>query len=95
MRKIPNLPTIDELGLKGFEATTWHGLVAPTGTPPDVIAKLNTAAVTALKDEKVRKQLEKLGVDVVGSTRQEFAAYIKTETPKWTAVVEGLGAKVN
>jgi tripartite-type tricarboxylate transporter receptor subunit TctC len=91
----PDLPTIDELGLKGFEATTWHGLVAPTGTPPDIIAKLNAATVQALKDPEVRNHLQQLGVEIVGSTPQEFAAYIKSETPKWTAVVQGLGAKLN
>jgi tripartite-type tricarboxylate transporter receptor subunit TctC len=91
----PDLPTIDELGLKGFDATTWHGLVAPTGTPPEVIQKLNSAVIQSLKDEVVRKQLERLGVEVVGSSPQEFAAYIKSETPKWTAVVQGLGAKLN
>jgi tripartite-type tricarboxylate transporter receptor subunit TctC len=91
----PDLPTVDELGIKGFDATTWHGLVAPTGTPPDVIAKLQAAAIQALKDAEVRKQLERLGVEVVGSSPEEFAAYIKSETPKWTAVVQGLGAKLN
>jgi tripartite-type tricarboxylate transporter receptor subunit TctC len=91
----PDLPTIDELGLKGFDATTWHGLVAPAGTPPDVIQKLNAAVIQSLKNDVVRKQLERLGVDVVGSSPQEFAAYINSETPKWTAVVQGLGAKLN
>jgi tripartite-type tricarboxylate transporter receptor subunit TctC len=91
----PDLPTIDELGLKGFDATTWHGLVAPAGTPPDVIQKLNAAVIQSLKADAVRKQLERLGVEVVGSSPQEFAAYIKSETPKWTAVVQGLGAKLN
>jgi tripartite-type tricarboxylate transporter receptor subunit TctC len=91
----PDLPTMDQAGLKGFEATTWHGLVAPAGTPPEIITKLNAAVVAALKDEKVRERLTGLGVDIVGGTQQEFAAYIKSEIPKWTALVRSLGAKID
>lgn len=89
---LPNIPTMDEAGLKGFDASTWHGLVAPAGTPPDVIAKLNAAAVKALKDPGVQASLTKLGVDIVGDTPEEFAAYIKAEIPKWTAIVKASGA---
>jgi tripartite-type tricarboxylate transporter receptor subunit TctC len=88
----PDLPTIDELGLKGFDATTWHGLVAPSHVPRDVIATLHRAAVAALNDATVRKQLGDLGVDIAGSTPEEFAAYIKAEIPKWTAIVKASGA---
>jgi len=89
---LPDLPTMDEAGLKGFDASTWHGLVAPAGTPPQVIAKLHDAAVHALADESVRTSLAKLGVDIVGDTPQEFQAYIKNEIPKWTAIVKASGA---
>jgi tripartite-type tricarboxylate transporter receptor subunit TctC len=91
----PELATVDELGLKGFDATTWHGLVAPAAVPKDVIATVHRATVEALKDGAVRKQLENLGVDIVGSTPEEFAAYIKAEIPKWTAIVKASGAKLN
>ena len=91
----PDLATIDELGLKGFDATTWHGLVAPAKTPKDVIAKLHRATVEALKDPAVRKSLTDLGVDIVGNTPEEFAAYIKAEIPKWTAIVKASGAKLD
>lgn len=91
----PDLPTIDELGLKGFDATTWHGLVVPAKTPPDVIAKLHRATVEALKDPAVRKSLTDLGVDIVGGTPEEFAAYIQAEIPKWTAIVKASGAKLD
>jgi tripartite-type tricarboxylate transporter receptor subunit TctC len=91
----PDLPTVDELGLKGFDATTWHGLVAPAGTPADVIAALNRATVTALEDAGVRTALVDLGVDVIASTPADFAAYIKAETPKWTAVVKASGAHLD
>jgi len=92
---LPDIATVDELGIKGFDATTWHGLVAPAGTPKEIIAALHAATVDALKDPEVRQQLENLGVDVVGGTPEEFAAYIKSETPKWTAVVKASGAKLD
>jgi tripartite-type tricarboxylate transporter receptor subunit TctC len=92
---LPDIPTVDELGLKGFDATTWHGLVAPAGTPKDVTDALSRAIVTALNDPGVRKSLGDLGVDIVGNSPTEFAAYIKAEIPKWTAVVKASGAHVD
>src|SRR4029077_10769826 len=74
---LPEVPTIAELGFPGFEATTWHALVAPAGTPPEVIATLHRAAVSALNDPDVRKALTDLGVDVVANTPEEFRAYLK------------------
>jgi tripartite-type tricarboxylate transporter receptor subunit TctC len=91
---LPDLPTMDEAGLKGFEASTWHGLVAPAGAPPQVIATLHDATVKALHDPQVRASLDKLGVDIVGDTPDEFAAYIKAEIPKWTAIVKASGASL-
>ena len=91
---MPELPTVAELGLPGFDATTWHGLVAPAGTPRDVIATLNRATVQALRDPDTLRQLHDLGVEVNSSTPDEFAAYIKAEIPKWAAVVKASGAQV-
>ena len=92
---LPDIPTMDEAGLKGFDASTWHGLVAPAGTPPQVIATLHDAAVKALQDPAVQASLGKLGVDIVGDTPQEFRAYIKSEIPKWTAIVKASGATLD
>jgi tripartite-type tricarboxylate transporter receptor subunit TctC len=92
---LPDLPTVDELGIKGFDATTWHGLVAPAGTPKDVIDTLHFAVVEALKDPATQKSLIDLGVDIVGDSPKEFEAYIKTEIPKWTAVVKQSGAQID
>jgi tripartite-type tricarboxylate transporter receptor subunit TctC len=89
---LPELVTMDEAGLKGFEASTWHGLVATAGTPPDVIKKLHAAAVKALQHPGVQASLGRLGVDIVGGTPEEFDAYIKAEIPKWTAIVKASGA---
>jgi tripartite-type tricarboxylate transporter receptor subunit TctC len=91
----PDLATIDDLGLKGFDATTWHGLVAPAKTPRDIVLRLHRATVEALNDPAVRKSLTDLGVDIVGNTPEEFAAYIKAEIPKWTAIVKASGAKLD
>jgi len=91
---MPELPTVAELGLPGFDATTWHGLVAPAGTPRDVIATLNRATVQALRDPDTLRQLHDLGVEVGSSTPEEFAAHIRSEIPKWAAVVKASGAQV-
>jgi len=91
---LPELATVDELGIKGFDATTWHGLVAPGRTPKDVVVTLHRATAAALADAGVKKQLGDLGVDIVGGTPEEFAAYIKSEIPKWTAIVKASGATV-
>jgi len=92
---LPGVPTMDEAGLKGFDASTWHGLVAPAGTPPQVIATLHAASVKALHDPGVQESLSRLGVDIVGDTPQEFQTYIKNEIPKWTAIVKASGAKLD
>ena len=92
---LPDIPTIDELGIKNFDATTWHGLVAPAHTPKDVIATLNRALAAALDDPTVKTSLGDLGVDIIGGTPEEFAAYIKSEIPKWTAIIKASGAKLD
>jgi tripartite-type tricarboxylate transporter receptor subunit TctC len=91
---MPELPTVAELGLPGFDATTWHGLVAPAGTPRDVIDTLNRATVQTLKDADTLRQLQDIGVEVSASTPEEFGAYIRSEIPKWAAVVKASGAQV-
>ena len=92
---MPEIPTIDELGLKGFDATTWHGLVAPAHTPKDVIVRLNGALGAALDDPGVRTSLADLGVDIIGGSPEDFAAYIHAEIPKWTAIVKASGARLD
>jgi tripartite-type tricarboxylate transporter receptor subunit TctC len=89
---LPDIPTISELAYPGFEATAWHGLVAPAGTPKDVIATLHRGMMSTLNDPDVRKSFTELGVDVGGTTPEEFAAYIKAEIPKWAAIIKASGA---
>jgi tripartite-type tricarboxylate transporter receptor subunit TctC len=91
---LPDIPTMDEAGLPGFEATTWHGLVAPAGTPPAIIDTLHGALVETLADPDVQKKLAALGVDIGPDSPDQFAAYIKAEIPKWAAIIKASGAKV-
>jgi tripartite-type tricarboxylate transporter receptor subunit TctC len=91
---LPEIPTIDEAGIKGFDATTWHGLVAPAATPQAIIEVLHCATLEALADPQLRRSLEGLGIDIVGDTPAEFAAYIHAEIPKWAAVIKASGARL-
>jgi tripartite-type tricarboxylate transporter receptor subunit TctC len=91
---LPDIPTMDEAGLPGFEATTWHGLVAPAGTPPAIIDTLHGALVETLADPDVKTKLAALGVDIGPDSPAEFSAYIKAEIPKWAAIIKASGAKV-
>jgi tripartite-type tricarboxylate transporter receptor subunit TctC len=91
---LPDVPTMDEAGLPGFEATTWHGLVAPAGTPRAIVETLRRAIVEALQDPGVQQKLSALGIDAVGDTPDEFTAYIAVEIPKWSAIIKASGAKM-
>ncbi|HEY2185206.1 MAG TPA: tripartite tricarboxylate transporter substrate binding protein [Xanthobacteraceae bacterium] len=90
---MPELPTMAEAGVPGFEAGLWFGLLAPAGTPSDVVAKLNRAANEALQADEVRKALAQQGIDPVGGTPEEFASYIDGEMQRWAMVAEAAGLK--
>jgi tripartite-type tricarboxylate transporter receptor subunit TctC len=92
---MPDIPTMDELGLKGFHATTRHGLLAPARTPKEIVAALNRALLASLEDAAVKKSLGDLGVDIIGGSPEQFAAYIHAEIPKWTAIIKASGAKLD
>ena len=95
MDSMPNIPTIAEAGVPGFEATTWHGLVAVAGTPRPVLAKLNAETNAVLQDPQVVKFLESQGAIIEGGTPEKFAAYIKSEIPKWAKVIKDSGARAD
>jgi tripartite-type tricarboxylate transporter receptor subunit TctC len=90
----PDIPTLDESGLRGFSITAWVGLVAPKGTPHDIVQKLNLEVLRALKDPEFVAQISKLGIDPIGSKPDEFAAFLRREIPRWKQIVQDAGAKL-
>ena len=88
---LPNIPTADEQGLKGFDANTNGGFLAPAGTPKAIVNKLNAEINAALKMPEVRTKLEAAGIDIQGGTPQEYAALIKSDLAKWSKVVKEAG----
>jgi tripartite-type tricarboxylate transporter receptor subunit TctC len=84
----PNLPTLEEAGMKGFEANAWWGMFVPAATPAEVVQKLNEALAAALNDPAVRAGLEAQGDEVAYSTSKDFGAYVNAESVKWTKVVK-------
>ena len=90
----PDIPTMEEAGVPGYETNTWNAFFAPAGTPPEVVAKLNEAANAALKDETVAKRLAEVGATEVGGTPEELAEHVKTEIARWKPVIEASGARI-
>ena len=90
----PDLPTMAESGFPGFEAVPWFGLLAPAGTPKDVIDKIYSETAKALATPEVRKKIDELGLEPIGNTPAEFAAVIKKETPEWAKVIKDAGIKL-
>jgi len=91
----PELPTIAESGVAGYETSGWFGVVAPARTPAAIIARLNTEIVNVLNMPSVRDYLLKQGIEPRTSTPEQFAAFIKSEIPKWAEVIRFAGVKVN
>jgi len=93
---LPNVPTMEEAaGLKGFDATAWFGLLAPAGTPREVIGKVHQDIVKVLALPEMREKFAAQGAVPVGNTPEQFTAYIRSEIDKWTRVVKFSGAKVD
>ena len=89
----PNIPTMAESGLPGFEASSWFALLAPAGLPKDVLARINAETIRVMNLPDVREKLTALGLDVAPGTPESLASYIQTETSKWAKVVKESGAK--
>jgi len=92
---MPDAPTIAEAGVPGFEALVWVGLLAPAGTPPDIVAKLNSEITRLLGAPDVRQLLASSGVDPTPTTSKEFGVYLRSEYDKWGKVVRDSGAQIN
>jgi tripartite-type tricarboxylate transporter receptor subunit TctC len=92
---VPELPTIAESGLPGYSATAWYGVLAPAGTPREIIMKINAEIVKGLRTEEMKKRIASDGGEVIGSTPEEFTAVMKTDIAKWAKVVQASGAQVD
>jgi tripartite-type tricarboxylate transporter receptor subunit TctC len=91
---LSDVPTIAEAGVPGFEVSSWQGVFAPAGTPPDIVKKLNVEIVRIIGLPDIQRRLADIGADPVGNTPEQFTAFIKTELDKWQKVVKASGAKV-
>jgi tripartite-type tricarboxylate transporter receptor subunit TctC len=85
---------LDESGLPGFSITAWIGVVAPKGTPGDIVQKLNLEIGRALKDPEFARQISAIGIDPLGSTPDEFAVFLRKEIPRWKEIVTDADVKV-
>ena len=95
VKNFESIPTLNEQGLKGFEAFAWQGLVAPTGTPPDVILAINKALVNALNTTSVKARFQVLGLEALPGTPAQMASYAQLEREKWAQVIRTSGIKLD
>ena len=91
---LPDVPTLDEQGVKDFDIYSWIGLLAPAGTPPAILDRTNSEVVKAVSTPEVQQRLNDMGFVGVGNSREQFGAYIKSELAKWAAAVKISGAKI-
>jgi tripartite-type tricarboxylate transporter receptor subunit TctC len=89
---LPDVPTMAEAGLPGYESTAWFGILAPVGTPEPILAKLHAELTAVLKDPATMEWMKTQGFDPVGDSPAQFASYIRKETDKWAKVVKASGA---
>lgn len=92
---MPEMPTMNEAGLPGFQVTTWYGVFAPAGTPRDIVAKLNSAILKGIISQETRRRLANQGLEVAGGSPEQFSALINEDLQKWAKVVKQSGAKVD
>src|SRR6266550_2917573 len=92
---LPEVPTVAESGLPGYETVAWFGILAPTATPRDIVNRLSSAIATIARSPAMRERLTSLGAEAVGSTPEEFAAVIARDIAKWTPLAKSVGIKVD
>ena len=95
LSNLPDVPTLAESGLTGYDSTGWFGLVAPAGTPASIIQKLNAEFTAALNDEGIKSQMRQSGMEPAATTTEGLDAYIKSETQKWGRVIRQANIKLN
>lgn len=93
--QLPDVPTVAESGLAGYDSTGWFGVVAPAGTPTAVVQRLNAEITAALNDEAIRASMRNLGVEPAPTKPEEFDTYIRSETAKWNKVIRQAGIKID
>ncbi|MNC90624.1 Tripartite tricarboxylate transporter family receptor [compost metagenome] len=92
---LPEVPTFEEAGYPGFEATAWNAVLAPAGTSYDIITRLNLAIVQIARSREFSARLEGLGADIIADTPDRFAVYLRAEMAKWARVVERTCARID
>jgi tripartite-type tricarboxylate transporter receptor subunit TctC len=95
LSNLPDVPTLSESGLTGYDSTGWFGLVAPTGTPPQIIQRLHAEFTAALNDESIKSQMRQNGMEPIATSIEGFDSYIKSETQKWAKVIKQANIKLN
>jgi len=90
----PEVPTMAESGLAGFEVNSWSGILAPAGMPPDIITRLHGEIARTLRQRETRDRLYSFGAEPIDNTPAEFAAYINSEITKWAKVIKGAGIRI-
>jgi tripartite-type tricarboxylate transporter receptor subunit TctC len=90
---VPDIPTIAESGVPGYEALAWFGIVAPAGTPEAIVTKLNESIGKALRSDDTKQRLNNIGIDATPSTPQQFSTYLKEESAKWARIIQVTGLK--
>jgi tripartite-type tricarboxylate transporter receptor subunit TctC len=95
LSNLPDVPTLSESGLTGYDSTGWFGLVAPAGTPANIIQRLNAEFTAALNDESIKSQMRQNGMEPIATSAEGFDAYIKSETQKWARVIRQANIKLN
>ena len=92
---VPDAPTMDEAGVKGFEMVAWQAVYAPKGTPKAIVDRLNKEIVASVKSPEVRERMAATGIEIVGSTPEELTNFMQKEIPRWAALIQKSGAQVN
>ena len=92
-KSAPDIPTLDEQGVKGFESRGWFSLLAPAGTDQKIVEKINKAVNEALQDPEFRERLASVGADPVGGSPQDFRKAIQAESERWAKVIQEAGIK--